>query len=334
VDPVSQGALGAAFAGAAAGRRPLATAAVLGLLGGMAPDLDVLIRSSTDPLLALQYHRQFTHALVFVPVGAFLVALVLHPFVRRRMRFRETWLCCGLGYATHGLLDACTSYGTQLFWPFSDERIAWNHVAVVDPLFTVPLAGLVAAALLRARRAYAIAGLCWAVLYVGAGALQGARAEEAALALARERGHRPEHLTVKPSFGNLLVWKSVYLAGGRWYVDAVRAAGAVKSIPGTSTPALEPARDLPWLDPASRQASDLERFRWFSGGYLALDPGESHKVVDVRYSMVPNEIDALWGIVLNPDASPTDPVTFVVDRRADARHRAAIWRLLRGTAID
>ena len=43
------------------------------------------------------------------------------------------------------LLDAATSYGTRLFWPFSDERAGWDWIAIVDPAFTVPL--LVASAL-------------------------------------------------------------------------------------------------------------------------------------------------------------------------------------------
>ena len=42
------------------------------------------------------------------------------------------------GYATHGLLDACTSYGTVLFWPFSNERLTWNNISIVDPLLTIP----------------------------------------------------------------------------------------------------------------------------------------------------------------------------------------------------
>ena len=33
--------------------------------------------------------------------------------------FKETWIYSTLGYATHGLLDACTSYGTLLFWPLA-----------------------------------------------------------------------------------------------------------------------------------------------------------------------------------------------------------------------
>lgn len=337
MDPVSQGALGAAFAQSFADRRRLLAAGALGLMGGMAPDLDVLIRSSTDPLLFLEYHRQFSHALVFVPVGALICALVLHGFVRRRLRFRETWLFCGLGYATHGLLDACTSYGTQLLWPFSDARIAWNHVAVVDPLFTLPLLGLLVAGSVRGRRHWAWLALAWALVYIGAGAWQGQRAEAAARELARARGHTPVTVAVKPSFGNLLVWKSLYVDGARYYVDAVRLATTVMVYPGDSLPVLDVARDLPWLDPASRQARDLERFRRFSAGYLALDPGSpvgAPHVVDVRYSMVPNEIDALWGIRLDPRAGPDGAVRYFMNRRATAAHRAALGAMLLGRTLD
>lgn len=39
---------------------------------------------------------------------------------------------------THPLLDACTTYGTQLFQPFWDYRVAFNNISVVDPLYTLP----------------------------------------------------------------------------------------------------------------------------------------------------------------------------------------------------
>ena len=58
MDPVSQGVVGAAFAQTAARRGQLATVAWYGALGGMAPDLDVLFQSPTDPLLFLEFHRR------------------------------------------------------------------------------------------------------------------------------------------------------------------------------------------------------------------------------------------------------------------------------------
>lgn len=41
---------------------------------------------------------------------------------------------------THPLLDCCTTYGTQLFQPFSDYRVALNNISVADPAYTVPFA--------------------------------------------------------------------------------------------------------------------------------------------------------------------------------------------------
>ena len=129
MDPISQGILGAAAAqtrshhanarssnnpGDKPERSVLWLAAILGAFSGMAPDVDVLIASSTDPLLFLEFHRQFTHALVFIPVGALICACAAHYFVKQRLPFRSTYLFCLLGYATHALLDGCTSYGTQL----------------------------------------------------------------------------------------------------------------------------------------------------------------------------------------------------------------------------
>ena len=61
----------------------------------------------------------------------------------RSLGFKRVYLFSFAGYATHALLDACTTYGTQLFLPFSNTRVAWNNVSVVDPLFTIPLAVLV-----------------------------------------------------------------------------------------------------------------------------------------------------------------------------------------------
>jgi len=88
-----------------------------------------------------------------------------------------------------------------------------------------------------------------------------------------------------------------------FHVDAIRAGWALTVWPGARAPQFDRARDLPWLDPASRQARDLERFRWFSAGYIAQPDDDPHKVVDIRYSMLPNEIDALWGIRLDPAAA-------------------------------
>ena len=341
MDSLTQAAVGAALAVAVApmlnrryGRDPepslgrrLAGWALAGAVGGLVPDLDVLIRSSADPLLVLQYHRQFTHSLILVPVLGVLVALVVTPVLKRTLSRVERYVSATVGIGTHGLLDACTSYGTALFWPFADTRIALSIVSIVDPLFTLPLIALLVCALVRSRPRWALLACAWAAFYLTLGGWQASRAESAARALAQERGHAPEQVEVKPSFGNLLLWKSVYGAQGFWWVDAVRASVVVSTHAGDRAAQLDPARDLSWLQPASRQARDLERFTRFSGGFVALVPGSSNEVMDVRYSMVPNRIDPLWGITLARAGDA--PTEFWTRREMTQAHRAAFVDLLR-----
>lgn len=327
VDPLSQGAVGAAVAGSAVGRQRLAVVTVLGLLTGMAADLDVLIRSADDPLLFLDYHRQFTHALLLAPVGAGVCAVVAYPVARRWLTPRGVFVCCLLGYLSHGLLDACTSYGTQLLWPFSEQRVAWNVVSVIDPAFTLPLAVLVVTGVLTRRVGLLRAGLIWVGCYLALGLVQSWRVEAGAERLAAERGHSPERLLVKPSFANLWLWKTVYRHDGFYYVDAIRAAGAVTYFPGERIAALGPAAEVPGAVPGSVQARDLERFRRFSAGYVAGDVGHPLRVIDVRYSMLPDRIDPLWGIELDPGA-PESHVRFVTDRQVALAERQRLVQML------
>jgi inner membrane protein len=331
VDPVSQGVLGASVPQAISQKKHLVAATVFGALAGMAPDLDSLLRSNTDPLFYLEYHRQFTHALVFIPFGSLICAGVFYFLLARRWQisFKLTYLFCLLGYATHGLLDACTSYGTQLLWPFSNQRFAWNTISIVDPLFTLPLLALVIFGVKKKTPLFAQIALCWVIFYQGLGFFQHQRVAEAGAQLAEQRGHTPIRLEAKPSFGNLLLWKVIYEVEDGYYTDAVRAAPRLTLYPGEFMPKLDIERDLPWLDKDSQQARDLARFDWFSRGFLSLDPDNPLRVIDMRYSLVPNEANGMWSIWFDRQAAKTDHVTIKQDRDTSGPRREKFGRMLR-----
>ena len=139
MDPVTQGAFGAIFAQTISNKKKILIGSIVGFCAGLAPDLDIFIRSTSDPLLKLEYHRQFTHSLIFIPIGALIVTFFSRILFKKYLSWGETYFFSLLGFATHGLLDACTSYGTQLLWPFSDERISWNYISVVDPFLSIPV---------------------------------------------------------------------------------------------------------------------------------------------------------------------------------------------------
>ncbi|MCL9773712.1 metal-dependent hydrolase [Vibrio methylphosphonaticus] len=330
MDPLTQGLLGASLPQSVSKKQHFVVAGVLGLLAGMAPDLDVLIRSSSDPLLFLEFHRQFTHSLFFIPIGSLICALVLHRLIakKRGLSFKQSWLYCALGYSTHALLDSCTTYGTQLLWPFTTERYAWNTVSVIDPVFTLPILILLVCATLKRNPWLARTAFLWALIYPTLGMIQRDRVEAAGWQLAKERHHTPVQLEAKPSFANIFLWKVIYEVEDDYYVDAVRVGISVKTYPGESIAKLNVNRDFAWLDPDSQQARDIERFRWFSNGYLAQDPTDEQRIIDVRYSIVPNQVKALWGIKLSPLATEDTHVEYTTHRDNTPASRQLFFDML------
>ncbi len=330
MDPLTQGTLGA-VASQAFARDPgkVRWVFLLGFIGGMAPDLDVFIRSQEDPLLFLEFHRQFTHSLIFIPIGGLLVAGLLFGLFRRQLglSFRQCWWYATLGYATHGLLDSSTSYGTQLFWPFTDFRVSWNSISIIDPLFTGPLLVLILVAFWRRSPRTAQIAVAYALCYLALGFAQTQRAQNVAFELAAERGHTPTMVTAKPSFGNLILWKLIYQHDGRFYVDAVRLLGDTTIFEGESIERLPVDHELDWLAEGSTQARDLERFRWFSQDYIAQHPENPLYIIDVRYSMLPNEIRPLWGILMDPE-QPNKHVTYVHNNERDSGMRQRFLDML------
>lgn len=305
MDALTQGVLGAAAAQAVLSDRLGRRVWLYGALGGWAPDLDVFIRSSIDPTVAIEYHRNFTHALAFIPVGGLLVAL---PWILRKKRFPE-WrsiaLATTVGYATHGLLDAFTSYGTMLLWPFSDARVAWSWIAIVDLGYTLPLiVGVILAARRSSARPARIALLISSV-YMALCGLQRARVIAAQGDVQDYRGHHAARGDAFPTLANNVTWRSLYAADGVIYADKIRVPwfGAARVIAGDSVPLLDPSEDAAYdADPATARA--LALFRWFSAGWVARDPDDPERIADLRYAIDPGGVSSMWGLVLRPGEEP------------------------------
>lgn len=273
----------------------------IGFASGLLADADALIRSSTDPLLTLEYHRHFTHSLVFIPIGALIAAFILWPVLRKRLAFAQLYLFSLLGYSLSGSLDAFTSYGTHLLWPFMKEPIALNLISIIDPVFTLILFAAMVVSVRKKSRIVAQLGLALAGVYMLCGWAQHQRAVSVVEAMSVERGHNIERLVVKPTLGNLLLWRSIYQANGSLYVDSVRVGLISKShvYQGDSVVLFKLERDLPDLSSSSVLYEDIQRFIKFADGYVVIYPGRPNVLADIRYSNVPTSVKPLWGIELD-----------------------------------
>lgn len=330
MDPITHVLLGASLGYTAFGKKLGRTAAASAGVAAFVPDADVFIRSATDPLIAIEYHRGFTHSLLFAPLGAAIVAAVWVLRRRWRPQALTIWLCCLVAYVSHCLLDAATSYGTQLLWPFSNARAGWDLISIIDPIFTLTLLlGLVLALALKKSRV-AAAALVVAAVYLVLGGVQHSRAVAAQKHLAARRGHTLERFEVMPTLANNLVWRALYVHGGNIYSDRIRVGwfSGATVVEGWSLPLVTEA-ELTAAERVRNQRRSFERFNWFSEGWVARKPGDDAVFGDMRYSLSTEAFDPIWGIRFTAPDAPTEVEW--VSRSRDRRISVAdLWNEISG----
>jgi inner membrane protein len=329
MDTVTHGLLGAAVCQAIFAKKLPRSAGLIGFVAGMAPDLDLVMGSGADPVASIVYHRQFTHSLFFIPLGALLVSLLFIWMKRFRGARLAVFGAALVGYGSHGLLDACTSYGTLLWWPFSYQRVAWDIIAIVDPIFSVTLLVGILWALAAQRPWPARAAVCCAAMYLGFGVWQSHRATEVQDQLSSARGHVIEHRRVMPLPGSLVSWRAVYIAAGRIYVDGVR-------VPWWKGPLVKPggATRLATFDIVPRPMAErdstrrvFEVFAWFADGLIAPVDGVSSTIGDMRYAAEASSLMPLWGMQFDGQQAG-GPIRWRPPNSTRMRIVTGIWRAL------
>lgn len=283
MDSITQAVLGASVQAALLGRWQGRKALLYGAALGTLPDLDVVIDYG-DAVANMTYHRGFSHSLFVVSA----VALLLTALIRRwrpdaGYSGTRLLLTLWLVLLTHVLLDAFTSYGTQLLWPLPTPPIAWSSVFIIDPLYSVPLllAVLVGGLFgLRGRAArWPAAALLLSSLYLGftvAGKQMAEQRVERAMASA---GIQAERLFSTPTPFNSLLWRVILIDGAQYHEALV---GWFDDAPPQFVSLL---RGEP-LAQVLADSPQHARLQWFSGGFLRYDEEDGRLLVtDLRLGM-------------------------------------------------
>tara|TARA_A100000171_G_C2139317_1_gene153372 strand:- start:5325 stop:6320 length:996 start_codon:yes stop_codon:yes gene_type:complete len=149
MDSLTQIVLGAAVGEAVLGKKVGNRAVLYGAIAGTIPDLDVISQYFVDTVTALEWHRGFTHSIFFSVVFGLFFGWLVSRWEKKASWKQWSWLWF-LCFVTHPLLDAHTTWGTQLFWPL-DLRLAYKNIFVIDPLYTLPFLVFLLLALRRKR---------------------------------------------------------------------------------------------------------------------------------------------------------------------------------------
>jgi len=263
VDSVTQAALGATIGGAVLGRRLGRKAILIGAVLGTLPDLDVVLDYG-DAVTNITEHRGFSHSLFVLTGLATLLALLCARFAPIKTISLPRWWCFfTLILITHPLLDALTTYGTQLFWPFKVAPTAWPIIFIIDPLYTLPLLialgiGLVS---LRVRKACTW-GLAISCLYLTMAAGAKLTIEQRLAPALAEQGLEGAPILIQPTPFNIVLWRATVIDEDRYYESLVSV------FDGDHLPRLEPLLRNTELEASALTSLQGERLAWFAGPFL------------------------------------------------------------------
>ena len=140
MDSITQAALGAAIGEATLGRKIGGKGAILGAIVATIPDLDVILTPFFSEFEKISIHRGYSHSILFCLLLALLLSwLFINTKWTKSISYKRLWTFSFITLITHVILDSFTSYGTQLFLPFTDWRVSFDSINIVDPVYTIPL---------------------------------------------------------------------------------------------------------------------------------------------------------------------------------------------------
>jgi membrane-bound metal-dependent hydrolase YbcI (DUF457 family) len=141
MDPITHGIAGSLLGKSFFDKRNERVAIFAATLGAVFPDVDTFADVITrDPLAIVKYHRGITHSWFGLPFFAAGLAWLTKRVARRFGIETPSWLMLtliyGVGIASHILMDGTTSFGTRMWTPFSQARVAWDLIFIIDLIFT------------------------------------------------------------------------------------------------------------------------------------------------------------------------------------------------------
>ncbi|MCL9776272.1 metal-dependent hydrolase [Vibrio methylphosphonaticus] len=282
MDSITQAALGATVAGAIAGKQCNAKVLLAGALLGTLPDLDVVLDYG-DAVQNTIKHRGFSHSLLILPPIALLISwLYCRRYSDSFWTFSRVFFLTVSVLVTHTLLDAMTTYGTQLIWPF-DGYFELRNVFIIDPLYTLPLLFAIGVALVFKQKGgkWCQRVVLLSTLYLGWGYLSqqfiADRVEQNLVA----QNLPNQQVLITPTAFNTVLWRIVVMDDGQYWEGLASVLDKDKHINFISRPLGH------W--PLEEKPSTLTGLKAFSHDYLNYRVEDNKLIVsDLRLGMANN----------------------------------------------
>ncbi|WP_439128654.1 metal-dependent hydrolase [Polaribacter sp.] len=308
MDSLTQIVLGAACGELVLGKKIGNKALLFGAIGGTIPDLDVFIGKLlyNNEIQAMAFHRGFMHSILFATLGCFVFGFITYKLYNTKKRtgtshLKDWILLFFWAIFTHPLLDCFTPYGTQLFAPFTNYRVAFNNISVVDPLYTLPFLICMIVVLFFKRTnpkrlKWTKVGIYISSLYMILTLFNKFYMDCVFKKSFEKAGINYQRFSAQPTILNNVLWYAVAETKTEYYLtfyshfDKNTTANNILTI----------AKNHDIIDMSDK---NLQTLTWFSNNYYTINKKEkigTYKYTDLRYPM------------LNPDDINTSVFNFAV----------------------
>ncbi|MEW5908850.1 MAG: metal-dependent hydrolase [Thermodesulfobacteriota bacterium] len=256
---------------------------ILCIIGSLIPDIDNFA-GLWGPEFYLIHHRGVTHSIF----GAIALAALLGFFYTALNGFyskKKSFAILLFLVFIHIFLDMITSYGTQIFYPFTRHRYEIASVFIIDPFFTISLIGiaLLSYKFKENRVRIAVFGLIWLVIYPAIGYGVRSHVQYRVEHHLIQNGNSQRRVHVLPEAFSPVYWKVILEDEKNYYLGVVCLMENSKKI---EYERYEKA-DLVLMRTLGEKVSFFKTFAWFASfPFMEIDNSGDQEIItfgDLRF---------------------------------------------------
>jgi len=334
MDSLTQITLGAAVGEAVLGKKLGNKAVLLGAAAGTLSDLDVIPGMFLDTPGRLLFHRGFSHSLVFVVIATIFFAWLFSRIYREKEISRKEWLLYfGLIFTASILIDAFTTYGTQLLWPLK-YRFEFNTIFVVDPMFTLPMLITLIWLIFKPkessiRKRLSTIGLVVAGSYLMLTIVNKQIINSVFKNALQEQGMSYSRMTTNPAPLNQILWSALVETNDGYLIGYYSHFDEDKHVDFEFFP-----KNHELLDPISDDAGVQKILRFTKGFYTVAPTDEGFMVNDLRFGKIKNwktgEGEFVFKYLINTSTSPATIVQAEQSFEGSGEVLVQLWQRILG----
>lgn len=151
MDSLTHIVLGAATGQVILGSKVGNKAVFWGAIAGSIPDFDTFITPFLPSATAVLFHRGPTHSILFALIIAPILGYIISA-IHKDNNFKK-WTFLGfVAVIMHSTIDIFNTYGTELLFPFSNARLAFDTIGIIDFTLLLPILTLLIVMLFKPQK--------------------------------------------------------------------------------------------------------------------------------------------------------------------------------------